>query len=712
MQNVSVDTDVVKSPTSNPYLNGGGEMGQLIRSFDWSKTVLGEPETWPQSLLVTVNIIINSRNPMFLWWGQELIQFYNDAYRPSLGVSGKHPKALGQRGEDCWPEIWPVIKPLIDQVLSDQGATWSEDQLIPIFRNNKLEDVYWTFGYSKVPDENGNPAGVLVICTETTGKVITHQKLIESYKKEQILNTQLIESNDRLEKVNEALRINLSQLADSQDKLHYTIDKLEESETRFRQLMLRAPVAMVILSGPDFVIELVNDKALEYWGRAAHRVLNMPLFTALPEARGQGLEKMLQDVLTTGNPCVVNERPVVLERNGQFETTWINFIYEPVRDITGDIDKILVVSTEVTEQVNSRNAIAQAEEKLRHAVASAQLSTWYINAETREFIPSPGLRELFDFYPDEEMPFDHVISLIQDGYRNKVLAAIEQTFLTADPFNMEFPISGCHDKKLRWLKATGKIFHAEGDRPGHFSGTVADITEQHARDMRKYEVLKEQFKEQQKQEIFRVTIKTQEEERKRIAESLHNGIGQLLYAVKLNLSQIDIKDTNTEFVQFRKAKQTTEELLNDAIRESRRISHELTPQFLEDFGLYEAIKAVCKHFNQFMKINCQFKGSTAKLDKYLELSVYRIIQELMLNIFKHAQASQTTVEVEQTSAAIVLVISDNGIGFNPLEMKRKGIGLQGIFNKVKLLNGRYRIENSRGTKVTVIIPINSTNYIK
>jgi PAS domain S-box-containing protein len=120
---------------------------------------------------------------MFLWWGPELIQFYNDAYRPSLGNPGKHSKALGQRGEDCWTEIWPIIKPLIDQVMTGGESTWSEDQLIPILRNGKLEDVYWTFSYSKVIDETGKPAGVLVTCNETTEKVRSYN-VVEEAKKE------------------------------------------------------------------------------------------------------------------------------------------------------------------------------------------------------------------------------------------------------------------------------------------------------------------------------------------------------------------------------------------------------------------------------------------------------------------------------------------------------------------------------------------------
>lgn len=117
---------------------------------------------------------------MFLFWGEQLICFYNDAYRPSLGNEGKHPGALGKPGAALWPEIWPVIKPLIDQVLSGGGATWSEDQCIPIYRNGKTEDVYWTFSYSCVTDESGKPAGVFVTCMETTEKVANLKQLAEN----------------------------------------------------------------------------------------------------------------------------------------------------------------------------------------------------------------------------------------------------------------------------------------------------------------------------------------------------------------------------------------------------------------------------------------------------------------------------------------------------------------------------------------------------
>lgn len=169
-----------KKSNQSVFLPGEGEMASLIKNFDWSQTSVGAMEQWPQSLKTMVSMILSSKFPMFIWWGEDLIQFYNDAYRPSLGNKGKHPVALGQKGKNCWQEIWTIIYPLINQVMTTGEATWSEDQLIPIYRNGKIEDVYWTFGYSPIIGDSGDISGVLVVCNETTEKVLSSIKLKES----------------------------------------------------------------------------------------------------------------------------------------------------------------------------------------------------------------------------------------------------------------------------------------------------------------------------------------------------------------------------------------------------------------------------------------------------------------------------------------------------------------------------------------------------
>ena len=154
-----------------PFLAGGGELGRLTREFDWAGTPLGAPDGWPQSLRTAISIVLNSSFPMLLWWGDELTQFYNDAFRPSLGTDGKHPSSLGQPAIGYWSENWHIIKPLIDGVMQRGESSYFEDLPIPNYRNGQIETVYWTFSYSPVRDESGGVAAVLMTCFETTQKV-------------------------------------------------------------------------------------------------------------------------------------------------------------------------------------------------------------------------------------------------------------------------------------------------------------------------------------------------------------------------------------------------------------------------------------------------------------------------------------------------------------------------------------------------------------
>ena len=151
-------------------------MADLIRGFDWATTPVGPIETWSDTLVTTVNLLLASRHPMFLWWGPDLIQFYNDGYRPSIRAD-KHPSAVGQRGKECWPEIWHIIGPQIEAVMNQGESSWNLNQLVPINRNGKLEEVYWTYSYSPVRDVEGSVHGTLVVCTETTEHVLSERRL-------------------------------------------------------------------------------------------------------------------------------------------------------------------------------------------------------------------------------------------------------------------------------------------------------------------------------------------------------------------------------------------------------------------------------------------------------------------------------------------------------------------------------------------------------
>ena len=286
------------------FLAGGGEMGALIRAHDWAATPLGPPASWPQGLKTTVRLLLSTGHPMFIWWGPELIQLYNDAYRRSIGPE-RHPSALGQRGRECWEEIWPIIGPQIEQVMAGRGHTWHENQLVPITRHGRREDVYWTYSYGPI-DEPSAPhgvGGVLVVCTETTDQVQSEQRL-------------------------------------------------KAAEARWRAHFEQAPGVVCILEGPRHVFRFANDRYLALVG--GRQVLGKTVREALPEVESQGFFELLDRVYRTGETHTGAAAPLLLEtKSGGSQRRYVDFAYQPIRDEAGAVTGILVNGYDVTERVTT-----------------------------------------------------------------------------------------------------------------------------------------------------------------------------------------------------------------------------------------------------------------------------------------------------------------------------------------------------------------------
>jgi signal transduction histidine kinase len=160
------------------WIAGGGDMGALVRSLDWSQTQLGPLQAWPQSLRTTVSTCLSSRFPILIWWGPDLVMIYNDALSRIIG--NKHPRAMGQRGAEGWWEVWHVLGPMLMSVLSEGASTWSENQRLDIERtlqSGYLEETYFTFSYSPIRDESGGIGGVFCAVTETTAQVLGERRL-------------------------------------------------------------------------------------------------------------------------------------------------------------------------------------------------------------------------------------------------------------------------------------------------------------------------------------------------------------------------------------------------------------------------------------------------------------------------------------------------------------------------------------------------------
>ncbi len=160
---------------SADLLAGGGELGELMRAVDWSRTPLGPIERWPQALRTSVRILLTSRQPMFVWWGDQLINLYNDAYRTIVG--GKHPQALGQPASLVWREIWDQVGPRAKSAMTANEGTYDEALLLIMERNGYREETYYTFSYSPVPSDSGDAGGILCANTDDTQRIIGARQL-------------------------------------------------------------------------------------------------------------------------------------------------------------------------------------------------------------------------------------------------------------------------------------------------------------------------------------------------------------------------------------------------------------------------------------------------------------------------------------------------------------------------------------------------------
>ena len=163
------------APDSNTsFLDFPGEMARLMREKDWSETPFGPIAGWSPALRSAVSIILGSRFPMVLYWGETRALIYNDAWAPVPGQ--KHPWALGRPGYEVWAEIWDIIGPMFDQVMNDGVATWSEDQLLPLNRFGYVEECYFYYSYSPVRGDDGAVEGAFTAVTETTYRVLAERR--------------------------------------------------------------------------------------------------------------------------------------------------------------------------------------------------------------------------------------------------------------------------------------------------------------------------------------------------------------------------------------------------------------------------------------------------------------------------------------------------------------------------------------------------------
>lgn len=540
------------------FLKGGGAMGELIRTYDWELSPIGHPGAWPQSLQTAVSILLNSQFPMFVWWGKDLVNIYNDAYRPIAGE--KHPHLLGKSGQVAWAEIWPDLEPLVNSVFSGT-STWSEDQLLYMNRHGYVEETYFTFSYSPIRGENGEVSGLFCACIETTEKVLATRRIEESERnlRGTILQAPvamcILRGQDHVVEIANSLMFELwGRGADEmlhkpifdglpearnqglENLLHHVYStgeafvaserpvqlprkgeletiylnfvytpfregdgsisgliavavdvteqvmarkKIEESEQNFRSLVEQAPVAIQVIKGPDYIVEIVNAGMLAIFEKRAEELLAKPFIESLPEAKNQGFQHLLQHVYQTGERISANEYPLFLNKEGKKITRYINFVYEPLKDMNGTVEGVMTVAIDVTEQVVARRKIEESSEELQLAIAVADLGTFRANLVHDKVTYSQRIMDWFGF-AEQGLSMEIIVTYVHPEDRQQVREALTASYKNEENslHNITYRVIHPLDGMLRYLHSTGRTYFTDEGKPYLMVGMIQDVTPQ------------------------------------------------------------------------------------------------------------------------------------------------------------------------------------------------------------------------------------------
>jgi PAS domain S-box-containing protein len=333
------------------FLSGSGELGTLMRAHNWSATPLGAPQLWQEGLKTLVGVMLGSNQPMFIAWGPERTLLYNDAYAEIL--VRKHPAALGRDFLEVWHEIRDNLLPIVEQAYAGEPVHMDDITLI-MERRGYPEEAHFSFSYTPVRDGTGAVAGFFCPCTEITGQVLAERRLAT------------------------------------------------ETE-RQRRLFERAPGFITILSGPEHVFEFVNDAYAGLFGR--RDFVGRTARAVFPELVGQGFIELLDQVYRTGQRFIAHHLPIRLQAtpDATTEERFLDFIYEPVLDDTGQVTGIFCEGHDVTETHLAQEALRESEARLRELNADLERQviertqarglTWQVSPDLMGALNSQGYFE-------------------------------------------------------------------------------------------------------------------------------------------------------------------------------------------------------------------------------------------------------------------------------------------------------------------------------
>jgi PAS domain S-box-containing protein len=338
--------------------------------------------------------------------------------------------------------------------------------------------------------------------------------------------------------------------------------------------------------------------------------------------------------------------------------------------------------------------LARAKQRLDVALTASSTGIWEISLPSGKIYLDDFSHSIFGLYPGTfDGRYASLMEHVDDADREAVDTALRVAMVRETDFSIEFGIHTSKGEK-KYLNARGQVIY-DADVTKRFTGTITDITEK-----KQLELETEQLKENQQQEIRAASLQAEENAKRSISESLHDSVGQILYAMRINLEQLKEQQGNPHYKQASR-------LLDQAVREVRDLSFELAPSILKDFGLMATLQEMSRRLSND-SLAVKVSGSdVSHLEMPMMVNIYRIVQELVNNSIKHGGASQVNIHISNKKDTIDIRVKDNGKGFsvNKVAQSPSGTGLSSIRNRINLYHGSMNIESAPGKGTNVFIQL-------
>lgn len=501
--------------------------------------------------------------------------------------------------------------------------------------------------------------------------------------------TTLKSSRSTIRELIRELQVYQVELEMQNEELRVTQGFFEEEKQRLSSLFNLAPFGYFILNRSG-IIEDCNDTGLEMVQIVKSKLIGKSFnYLVLPEdsATFYGLIRRLLATKSRIGCQLKMRSNHEHEFYAQVEGKYIT-------DLNLKETYFYFAVIDITEKRLNELRQRETQEQLNMALSASLTGTWNMDLKAEKINLDAHAIAIMGFGEMEFVnTYEAIINIIHEDDKEGVKISVAKAIDNNWDLDIVFRIRISYTN-IRYIEVRGHMSKIQGDTK-HFAGILTDITEK-----TRLEWEASQFKENQQKKIIKAIVETTEKECARISSSLHDSVGQLLYAVNLQLESCKANDASVKKAQ---------NLVSEAIKETRNIAFELAPSVLTDFGLPVALKEMMKRLDTAnLHFSLQISGLPARMPGNIEIFIFRIVQELVNNIMKHAKATHGGITLFKRKKEITIKVSDNGIGFDNEEPDMSSSGLYSIKNRLALYNGTMQIDSKKNKGTTVTVKINDS----